>query len=186
MAAESVSPDGLADPAFHQWNVPGLPDANTVALIGRLDRAHPFLVGSHVTYPCPGDGALFLGINHVGLENNSGQLVATITRRTGREPFGNARSRPGRSGRARVLRIKERAVAPVTPFLGVVIRLRRRPRQLASKIVLDLVQILTVVTAEHHGPGIPVTAASTEILRRLDRGAVVWVDEVMEPSQLCG
>lgn len=76
-----VGPDGLEDPAYRQWNVEGLPDVNTVALIGSLDAVQPFfLVGSGTTYTCPRDGELYLGINDVGLEGNSGQFQASVTR----------------------------------------------------------------------------------------------------------
>ncbi len=76
-----VGPDGLTDPYFRQFNVPGLPDANTVAAIGSLDQALPFfVVGSGTTYTCPRDGALFLGVNDAGVANNSGAFNATITK----------------------------------------------------------------------------------------------------------
>jgi actin-like ATPase involved in cell morphogenesis len=79
----AVDADGLTDPVFHQYNVPGLPDANTVALIGSIDRQQPyFVVGRGTTYECPGDGTVFLGINDVGVQNNSGAFVATIERQT--------------------------------------------------------------------------------------------------------
>ena len=80
-ATGTVGPDGLTDPYFHQWNVPGLPTANTVAVIGSLDEALPFfVVGSGTTYTCPREGALFLGVNDVGVQNNSGEFNATITK----------------------------------------------------------------------------------------------------------
>src|SRR4029453_17236423 len=79
-AASAVDPDGLTDPGYHQYNVPGLPDANTVALIGSIAQEKPYLlVGTGTTYECPGDGTLFLGINDVGVDNNSGEFSATIT-----------------------------------------------------------------------------------------------------------
>ena len=78
----AVDPNGLTDPFFHQYNVPGLPDANTVGLIGSIDREQPFFVGTGTTYECPGAGRLFLGINDVGVANNSGEFVATITQHT--------------------------------------------------------------------------------------------------------
>jgi hypothetical protein len=79
----AVGPDGLADPWFHQFNVPGLPDANTASLIGSVDgTSHPFFVGTGTSYPCQRAGALFLGINDVGVANNSGAFVATVERRT--------------------------------------------------------------------------------------------------------
>jgi hypothetical protein len=57
---ETVSPDGLEDPWYHQFNVPGLPDANTVALIGSINGEQPyFVVGSETTYECRGAGAYF-------------------------------------------------------------------------------------------------------------------------------
>jgi len=77
----TVTPDGLAEPWFHQFNVPGLPDANTAGLIGSLDEEQDFfVVGSGVEYECPRAGELFLGINDMGLEGNSGAWSATIDR----------------------------------------------------------------------------------------------------------
>lgn len=77
----TVSPDGLEEPWFHQFNVPGLPDANTAGLIGSLDEQQDFfVVGSGVEYECPRAGQLFLGINDRGLEGNSGAWNATIDR----------------------------------------------------------------------------------------------------------
>jgi hypothetical protein len=79
-ARGEVGPNGLTDPRYHRWNVTGLPDANTVAVIGSLDQALPlFVVGSGTTYTCPRDGSLFLGVNDVGVQNNSGQFTAKIT-----------------------------------------------------------------------------------------------------------
>lgn len=75
----AVDPDGLADPLYHQFNVPGLPDANTASLIGNIGGEQPyFFVGKGTTYQCSGAGALFLGINDVGLADNAGAWVATI------------------------------------------------------------------------------------------------------------
>ncbi|MGV8966490.1 MAG: CHAT domain-containing protein [Cellulomonas sp.] len=79
-ATGEVGPEGLTDPFFHQWNVPGLPDANTVAAIGSLDQESPFVVGSGTTYTCDRDGELYLGVNDIGVANNSGEFNATITR----------------------------------------------------------------------------------------------------------
>ena len=75
----TVDPNGLTEPWFHQFNVPGLPDANTVALIGALDQAHPFVVGTVKQLTCDQDGKLYLGINDMGVSNNAGQFVATVT-----------------------------------------------------------------------------------------------------------
>lgn len=78
-ATGQVGPDGLADPVYHPYNVPGLPDAPTAGLIGSLDVQEPFFVGSGTTYVCPRDGELYLGVNDVGLSGNSGAFGATIT-----------------------------------------------------------------------------------------------------------
>ena len=75
----TVSPDGLADPSYHQYNVPGLPDAGTAGLIGSLDREQQFFfVGSATDYTCPRAGQLYLGINDRGLAGNSGAWTASI------------------------------------------------------------------------------------------------------------
>ena len=75
----AVGPDGLTDPWFHQFNVPGLPDANTASLIGSVGGTDdPFFVGSHKSYRCEHAGILFLGINDIGVANNSGAFVATV------------------------------------------------------------------------------------------------------------
>lgn len=79
-AKGEVDPNGLTDPFFHRWNVPGLPDANTVAAIGSLDQKDPFVVGRGVSYACPRDGELFLGVNDIGVANNSGEFSAKITK----------------------------------------------------------------------------------------------------------
>lgn len=79
-ATGAVGPDGLTDPAYHQYNVAGLPDANTVALIGRLDEGAPWVAGSHVVRTCDVTGELQLGVNDVGTGNNSGAWDVTITR----------------------------------------------------------------------------------------------------------
>jgi actin-like ATPase involved in cell morphogenesis len=79
----AVDPTGLTDPGYHQYNVPGLPDANTASLIGSIDQQLPFYVGKGTTYECPRDGKLFLGVNDGGVANNSGSWVATIKRQAG-------------------------------------------------------------------------------------------------------
>lgn len=77
----AVTPDGLTDPAYHQYNVPGLPDANTVALIGRIGiDGDPWVVGTGTEHVCDEGGRLFLGINDVGVDNNSGEFLAVVTR----------------------------------------------------------------------------------------------------------
>lgn len=77
----AVTPDGLTDPVYHQYNVPGLPDANTVALIGRIGiDGDPWVVGTGTDHVCDEGGRLFLGINDVGVDNNSGEFLAVVTR----------------------------------------------------------------------------------------------------------
>ena len=81
--ASATGPDGLTEPFFRQFNVPGLPpDANSVAVIGSLDEAQPFfVVGSSLAFTCPAAGELYLGVNDSGLQNNSGDFSATVTPR---------------------------------------------------------------------------------------------------------
>ena len=74
-------PDGDPDPALRTSppNIPELPDTRHAALIGRFtDTGTPFLVGSGAEVRAERDGRLFLGINDLGLENNTGSFVATI------------------------------------------------------------------------------------------------------------
>ena len=79
-----VGPTGLLDPRYHQYNVEGFPDANTMTIIGSLDEDPStfFVVGEGTTYVCPRDGELHLGVNDAGVQNNSGAFAATITRTT--------------------------------------------------------------------------------------------------------
>ncbi|WP_421735617.1 hypothetical protein [Cellulomonas sp.] len=83
-ASGTVGPTGLLDPRFHQYNVEGFPDANTMTIIGSLDEDPDtfFVVGEKATYVCTKDGELYLGVNDVGVQNNSGAFEATITRTT--------------------------------------------------------------------------------------------------------
>ncbi|WP_273651744.1 hypothetical protein [Cellulomonas fimi] len=80
-AGGTVGPNGLLDPFFHQFNVEGFPDANTVTVIGSLDEDPDtfFVVGERAAYVCPRDGQLYLGVNDAGVANNSGAFLATIT-----------------------------------------------------------------------------------------------------------
>ena len=78
----AVGPDGLTEPFFRQFNVPGMPDANTVAVIGSIDEQLPyFLVGSGASHTCLAEGEIYLGVNDAGLDNNSGEFDATVTLR---------------------------------------------------------------------------------------------------------
>jgi hypothetical protein len=78
-----VGPDGSTNPSYHRYNVDELRDSNHAALIGRLDQARPFVVGSSRSYPCAERGRFFLGVNDKGkgVENNSRAFIATITPR---------------------------------------------------------------------------------------------------------
>jgi hypothetical protein len=75
----AVGPEGSTDLSYRKNNVAGLPGANHAALIGRLDEAQPFVVGSSHTYSCADRGRLSLGINDEGVNSNSGAFIATIT-----------------------------------------------------------------------------------------------------------
>jgi hypothetical protein len=57
-----------------------LPGADHHAgLIGRISASGtPFFVGSAFTGSAPQAGELFLGINDIGVENNSGAFAASI------------------------------------------------------------------------------------------------------------
>ncbi len=78
----SVGPEGSPDPAARQFNVAGLANANHAALFASLDRKAPFVVvGQSLRFTCPGAGELFFGINDIGVDNNGGKFVATITQR---------------------------------------------------------------------------------------------------------
>ncbi len=78
----AVGPDGDSNPDLRQFNVPGLPNANHAALIGSIDRQQPFfVVGKSATLQCLRTGSLFLGINDIGVTNNSGEFTVTIKQR---------------------------------------------------------------------------------------------------------
>ena len=75
-----VGPDGTPNPAYRPSNLQGLEAANHAALVASVDRTAPFaVVGSSATYACPATGKLYLGVNDVGLDNNSGQWTVTVT-----------------------------------------------------------------------------------------------------------
>ncbi|WP_341996356.1 CHAT domain-containing protein [Microbacterium sp. LWH7-1.2] len=77
-ADSQIGPDGL--PAGERPEARVLPDANTGAVIGRLDTTpERFPVGTGTTYVCPAQGGLMLGINDTDLENNSGEFGAVVT-----------------------------------------------------------------------------------------------------------
>jgi CHAT domain len=78
-AESEVGPDGLTNGEVPEARV--LADANTASVIGRLDSIpEMFYVGTGVTYECPAQGNLLLGINDTNLDGNSGEFHASITR----------------------------------------------------------------------------------------------------------
>ena len=75
----ATGPDGEQDPTLRGANLPELPGANHAALIGRIgDAGPPFLVGPILKASADRDGRLFLGINDVGVDNNSGAYDVAI------------------------------------------------------------------------------------------------------------
>ena len=77
-----VGPDGAAPRADGTFdpggNVPGLENAPHRGLIGSVDGANLFFIGSEATIACPSDGKLQLGVNDVGIDDNTGEFVATV------------------------------------------------------------------------------------------------------------
>jgi hypothetical protein len=83
----SARPGGDPHPYLRKFNIKELPNANHAALIGSVDRHQPyFLVGEKNIYSCRTRGGLLLGINDVGLTNNSGKFVVTIRERKAAGP----------------------------------------------------------------------------------------------------
>ena len=73
-------PDGHPDPVARQYNVEGLEEATHNSLIGRIgEHGAPFLVSSELSSTADTEGRLFLGINDIDVENNSGEFAATTT-----------------------------------------------------------------------------------------------------------
>src|SRR5207302_7821518 len=77
-ASRNSGPDGRPGEVFGKGNNV-IPAENHGALIGMIGRGAPFGVGSHRTFTADRDGRLYLGNNDLGVENNAGQYVATIT-----------------------------------------------------------------------------------------------------------
>ena len=49
-------------------------------MIGRVgDEGVPFLVGASSQFPADHSGTLYLGINDVGVQNNTGSFTSVIT-----------------------------------------------------------------------------------------------------------
>jgi serine/threonine protein kinase len=75
--AAPVGPDGDSKPHPGVCVLPG--PNNHAGLIGRISvSGTPFLVGSNFAGPANQSGELFLGINDVGVDNNSGAFAATV------------------------------------------------------------------------------------------------------------
>lgn len=75
-----VTPDGLDDVARRQANLPALPDANALALVGRVGEDQPyFVIGSDFTGICPASGPLDIGLNDTATSGNGGSFEVTAT-----------------------------------------------------------------------------------------------------------
>ncbi|MGH8873084.1 MAG: hypothetical protein ACRDWS_14060, partial [Acidimicrobiia bacterium] len=72
-------PDGDPEPGRRRFNLPELPTDNHNAMVGRVGDGDPFLVGDSLTFTADADGVFYLGVNDQGVENNTGQYVASIT-----------------------------------------------------------------------------------------------------------
>jgi hypothetical protein len=91
-ANSAVDPNGIHDVPnadfFHQFNVEGLPDANTASLVASVDPIDdvgqdPQFIGDRGSYHCKRTGKLFLGINDRGVANNQGHWDATVQLQSG-------------------------------------------------------------------------------------------------------
>ena len=73
-----VGPDG-SESELRQFNV--IVDVNHAVLIGRVgDEGVPFLVGVLSQFTADHSrGSLYLGINDVGVQNNTGSFTSVIT-----------------------------------------------------------------------------------------------------------
>jgi hypothetical protein len=78
-ASGTTGPNGVAERLdLQQFNV--LKGENHAGLIGRIgDSGTPFSVGSDFASTNLAPGRLFLGINDVGVDNNSGAFSAVVT-----------------------------------------------------------------------------------------------------------
>ena len=73
-----VTPDGLPDTARRESNLPALPDANALALVGRVGEGQPlFVIGSDFTGICPSHGQLSVGVNDLVTTGNGGSFEVT-------------------------------------------------------------------------------------------------------------
>jgi hypothetical protein len=75
-----LTPDGDPNLPGHPSNLAGVEDANHAGLIGRIgEDGVPFEVGTKFELAVESDGRLYLGINDIGVDNNDGEFVATVT-----------------------------------------------------------------------------------------------------------
>jgi hypothetical protein len=72
-------PDGVPEERLRQFNVVGLPDANHGALIGRIgETGKPFLIGSSHRFDVTDAGRLFLGINDMYVQDETGEFLVLV------------------------------------------------------------------------------------------------------------
>ncbi len=62
----------------YRENVP-MPSAPVGALIGRINQGEPFFVGNRAEFIVPEDGVLWLGVNDLWRDDNTGGLVVRVT-----------------------------------------------------------------------------------------------------------
>ena len=75
--SSNTGPDGAPDPGLRAFNI--LKDADHAGLLGRVgETGTSFHVGGRATLTVPATGRLYLGINDVGVDNNSGAYTATV------------------------------------------------------------------------------------------------------------
>lgn len=75
--SSSAGPDGAPDPGLRAFNI--LKDADHAGLLGRVgETGASFHLGGQATLTVPAAGRLYLGINDVGVDNNSGAYTATV------------------------------------------------------------------------------------------------------------
>lgn len=78
--ADLFGPDGDPRPERRGPNLPELAEENHNALVGRIGGGgSPFVVGERYSFTADASGALFLGVNDQGPENNTGKYLVHIT-----------------------------------------------------------------------------------------------------------
>ena len=74
---QPCGPDGIAQATLDIFSLIG--GGHVAALIGLVaGSSTPFLVGASYNGVAPASGQLYLGINDVGVDNNSGQFSASV------------------------------------------------------------------------------------------------------------